>query len=151
MAEQKSKSDEEKLAKEWEAMAAAAADEPEAAPAAVAGGIGADADIAISKPVLNQNEIDSLLGFGETDGQGKDVSGIRAIIDSALVSYERLPMLEVAFDRLVRLMSTSLRNFTSDNVDVSIDNITSVRFGDYLNSIPLPAMLSVFRAEQWDN
>jgi flagellar motor switch protein FliM len=49
------------------------------------------------------------------------------------------------------MMSTSLRNFTSDNVEVSIDNITSIRFGDYLNSIPLPAMLSVFKAEEWDN
>ena len=60
-------------------------------------------------------------------------------------------MLEVVFDRLVRLMSTSLRNFTSDNVEVSLDAITSTRFGDYLNSIPLPAMLSVFKAEEWDN
>src|SRR5205807_4864361 len=49
------------------------------------------------------------------------------------------------------LMTTSLRNFTSDNVEVSLDRITSVRFGDYLNSIPLPAMLVVFRAEEWDN
>lgn len=49
------------------------------------------------------------------------------------------------------MMSTSLRNFTSDNIEVSLDNITSVRFGDYLNSIPLPAMLAVFRAEEWDN
>ena len=72
-------------------------------------------------------------------------------MSSALVSYERLPMLEVVFDRLVRLMSTSLRNFTSDNVEVSLDNIASIRFGDYLNSIPLPAMLSVFKAEEWDN
>jgi len=55
------------------------------------------------------------------------------------------------FDRLVRMMSTSLRNFTSDNVEVSIDNITSIRFGDYLNSIPLPAMLAVLKAEEWDN
>ena len=60
-------------------------------------------------------------------------------------------MLEVVFDRLVRMMSTSLRNFTSDNVEVSLDNITSIRFGDYLNAIPLPAMLSVFKAEEWDN
>jgi len=55
------------------------------------------------------------------------------------------------FDRLVRLMTTSLRNFTSDNVEVSLDNISSVRFGDYLNSIPLPAILAVFRAEELDN
>ncbi len=60
-------------------------------------------------------------------------------------------MLEIVFDRLVRLMTTSLRNFTSDNVEVSLDNITSIRFGDYLNSIPLPAILAVFRAEQLDN
>ena len=73
-----------------------------------------------------------------------------AIINSALVSYERLPMLEVVFDRLVRLMTTSLRNFTSDNVEVSLDCITSVRFGDYLNSIPLPAMIGVVNAEEWD-
>jgi flagellar motor switch protein FliM len=60
-------------------------------------------------------------------------------------------MLEIVFDRLVRLMTTSLRNFTSDNVEVSLDRITSVRFGDYLNSIPLPAILAVFKAEEWDN
>src|SRR5690606_11670207 len=73
------------------------------------------------------------------------------LINSALVSYERLPMLEIAFDRLVRLATTSLRNFTSDNVEVSLDSISSVRFGDYLNSIPLPSILSVVRAEEWDN
>ena len=76
---------------------------------------------------------------------------MQKIISSGLVSYERLPMLEIVFDRLVRIMSTSLRNFTSDNVEVGIDNILSLRFGDYLNSIPLPAMLAVFKAEEWDN
>jgi len=101
--------------------------------------------------ILNQDEIDSLLGFSLADVTLNDRSGIRAIIDSAMVSYERLPMLEIVFDRLVRLMTTSLRNFTSDNVEVSLDRITSVRFGDYLNSIPLPAILAVFKAEEWDN
>src|SRR3981189_2387247 len=101
--------------------------------------------------VLNQDEIDSLLGFSLADVSLNDNSGIRAIIDSAMVSYERLPMLEIVFDRLVRLLTTSLRNFTSDNVGVSRDRIPSVRFGDYLNSIPLPAVLAVFKAEEWDN
>src|SRR5450432_1053034 len=101
--------------------------------------------------VLNQEEIDSLLGFDAGPDQSQDKSGVRAIINSALVSYERLPMLEIVFDRLVRLMTTSLRNFTSDNVEVSLDSITSIRFGDYLNSIPLPAILAVFRAEELDN
>jgi flagellar motor switch protein FliM len=101
--------------------------------------------------VLSQEEIDNLLGFSVGDVNLNDNSGIRAIIDSAMVSYERLPMLEIVFDRLVRLMTTSLRNFTSDNVEVSLDRITSVRFGDYMNSIPLPAVISVFKAEEWEN
>ena len=101
--------------------------------------------------VLSQEEIDNLLGFTVGDVTLDDHSGIRAIIDSAMVSYERLPMLEILFDRFVRLLTTSLRNFTSDNVEVTIDSMTSVRFGDYLNSIPLPAIITVFKAEQWDN
>ena len=107
-------------------------------------------DAADAARVLNQAEIDSLLGFDDGPVEGTK-SGIERIISSGLVSYERLPMLEIVFDRLVRLMSTTLRNFTSDNVEVSIDGITSLRFGDYLNSIPLPAMLAVTKAKEWDN
>ncbi|HEV7267406.1 MAG TPA: flagellar motor switch protein FliM [Falsiroseomonas sp.] len=101
--------------------------------------------------VLNQAEIDSLLGFESGPSADQGLSGIERIISSGLVQYERLPMLEIVFDRLVRLMTTTLRNFTSDNVEISIDAMGSQRFGDYLNSIPLPAMLAVFRADQWDN
>lgn len=101
--------------------------------------------------VLSQDEIDSLLGFNLDENKLGDSNGVRAIINSAFVSYERLPMLEIVFDRLVRLMTTSLRNFTSDNVEVSFDGLKSVRFGDYINSIPLPAILAVFKAEEWDN
>jgi flagellar motor switch protein FliM len=120
--------------------------------AAMADGDGSeDAEAGGSARVLNQDEIDSLLGFREGGDEATEKSGIEAIIDSGMVSYERLPMLEVVFDRLVRMLSTSLRNFTSDNVEVSLDNISSIRFGDYLNSIPLPAMLAVFKAEEWDN
>lgn len=103
-----------------------------------------------SSRILNQEEIDSLLGFDDDMGGGEN-SGVMALINSAMVNYERLPMLDIVFDRLVRLMSTSLRNLTSDNVEVSLDQVSTVRFGDYMNSIPLPAMLSVFKAEEWDN
>lgn len=114
-------------------------------------GEGNSAPPADAARVLNQAEIDSLLGFESGPSRDSAQSGIERIISSGLVAYERLPMLEIVFDRLVRLMSTTLRNFTSDNVEVSIDAISSLRFGDYLNSIPLPAMLAVFKAEQWDN
>ena len=101
--------------------------------------------------ILNQEEIDSLLGFDNDAGGASEMSGVMALVNSAMVNYERLPMLDIVFDRLVRLMSTSLRNLTTDNVEVSLDQVSTVRFGDYMNSIPLPAMLSVFKAEEWDN
>jgi len=115
--------------------------------------LGDDAGLAAAEAtrVLNQAEIDSLLGFDDGRGGTDARTGMQRFLNSGLVSYERLPMLEIVFDRLVRLMSTSLRNFTSDNVEVSIDNIVSLRFGDYLNSVPLPTMLAVFKAEEWDN
>lgn len=156
--------DEEAMMAEWEAMADEGEDD------GGDGGGDAEADaVASAAPevddsemddmasamgtdrVLDQDEIDSLLGF---DGDGDDdanQSGIQALISSGLVAYERLPMLDIIFDRYVRMISTSLRNFTSDNFEVSIDSMTSIRFGDYLNSIPLPAMLAVFEAEEWDN
>ena len=100
--------------------------------------------------VLNQDEIDSLLGF-DNSGKGDNSTRIQAMLDKALSSYERLPMLEVVFDRLVRMMSTSLRNLTSDNVDVSLESINSLRFGDYINAVPLPALLTIFKAVEWEN
>jgi flagellar motor switch protein FliM len=120
------------------------------APAAPSEEAAEDAQPAAER-ILNQDEIDSLLGFGGGEEDQGARTGVRSIINSGLVSYERLPMLEIIFDRLVRLMTTSLRNLTSDNVEVSFDQISSNRFGDYLSSIPLPAIIAVFRAEQLDN
>ena len=94
--------DEDALAAEWESSVAAEDDNT-----------GADTVEPAGTRVLDQSEIDSLLGFGDSDSPGGDIPDIQEMLDSSLVSYERLPMLEVVFDRLVRLMSTSLRNFTS--------------------------------------
>lgn len=102
--------------------------------------------------VLNQEEIDALLGYGYTaDDDIQQKNGIQAILSNNMVSYERLPMLEIVFDRLIRLMATSLRNYTQDNVEVTLDAIESMRFGEYIDSLTLPTLLSVFKTEEWDN
>ncbi|MBB4632144.1 flagellar motor switch protein FliM [Sphingosinicella soli] len=77
-------------------------------------------------------------------------SGIDAIINAGFVS-ERLPMLDVVFDRLVRLMTASLRSLTSDTIEVSIEAVSSVRFGAFLNDMPLPSLIGVAHAHEWDN
>ena len=98
--------------------------------------------------ILNQDEIDSLLNNGfERDEQ----TGVQALLNTSTVSYERLPMLEIVFDRLVRLMSTTLRNFTQFNIEITLEGIDTMRFGDYLDAVAQPSMMSVFKAEEWDN
>jgi flagellar motor switch protein FliM len=131
--------DQDDLAAEWESMMTSDATD-------VSQGVGG----AQSSRVLSQAEIDSLLGNANELSQGTESTGVKAMLNNA-ISYERLPMLEVVFDRMVSFMSTSLRNFTADNVEVAMEGISSTRVGDYLNSIPLPAMISVFKAEEWDN
>jgi len=108
-------------------------------------------ELAGNDRILNQDEIDSVLGFSMRELSASGAGGVRAIVDSGVVQYERLPMLEIVFDRMIRLLSTSLRNLFQDNVEVTLDNITSVRFGDYVNAIPLPTLLGVFKADPWEN
>src|SRR6478736_10297528 len=76
--------------------------------------------------LMSQDEIDTMLGFSAGDDKDSR-NGIQAIVESGSVAYERLPMLEIIFERLVRLLSTSLRNFFTDNVEVTLESIRSVR------------------------
>jgi len=63
----------------------------------------------------------------------------------ALSGFEKMPMLEVVFDRLVRLLASSCATSVGYGGSEPV-SITSLPFEDYLNSIPLPALLAVFRA-----
>lgn len=135
---------EEELLSEWQDMASEEGGDDE----------GGDINEAIASEthverILDQQEIDSLLGIDSSDES--NARGIRALLDSNVVNYERLPMLDIIFDKFERFLSTSLRHFTADNVDISVDNITSVRFGDFLNSVPLPAGIAVVNAVGLDD
>lgn len=127
---------EDELLNEWMNMASGEGDAAAAAP--------------VDDKILNQNEIDSLLGVDNDEDSGR-TGGTRILVNNSIISYERLPLLEIVFDRFERLMSTSLRQFTADNVDISIENMTSVRYGEYMDSIPLPAGLVVVNARGLDD
>jgi len=76
---------------------------------------------------------------------------LRALINSALISHRRLPMLDVIFDRAARLMTTNLRQLASDNVEVTLDDVSSTRFGDFLLSVSTPCVIGVIKARELDN
>jgi flagellar motor switch protein FliM len=99
---------------------------------------------------FDQADIDALFGFGDSAPQGPK-SGLKAVIESNVISYERLPMLEVVCERMVRTFATSMRNLTSDAIDVTLEEITSTRFGEFMNRVPLPAMFGVFHVKEWEN
>jgi flagellar motor switch protein FliM len=114
-------------------------------------------DIALPKPhiasslddTFDQAGIDAL--FGDNDAPLPAQQGLKAVIQSKLISQERLPMLEVIYERMVRSFSTSMRSITSDAIDVTLEDLSSARFGSFINNIPLPAMIGVFHVEQWEN
>ena len=132
-------------AQAWEATVAAALD---VASRAAHEASPASPDVAKMIPELPEGAPGA--PAGRTIGEDAS-SGMERMLLSGIVAYERLPMLEIVFDRLVRSMSTSLRNFTSDNVEVVFRGLASLRFADYIETIPSPSILGVFKAEQWDN
>lgn len=98
---------------------------------------------------FDQAGIDAL--FGDLGGPAPQKIGLKAVIESNVISHERLPMLEVVYDRMVRTFATSMRNLTSDAIDVTLQEVSSIRFGDFLNRVALPAMIGVFRVQEWEN
>lgn len=77
--------------------------------------------------------------------------GVKAVLDQALQSYEKLPMLEIVFERLVRSMTSSLRNLTSETVEIDVEEFHSLRFNKYFNNLPSNSVISVFKAVEWGN
>lgn len=98
----------------------------------------------------DSNGVEDLLGFDFDSAETVDRSGLRALINSALVSHRRMPMLEVIFDRTARLMTTSLRQLADETVEVALDDVTSTRFADFQQSIAPPSVIGVARAPALD-
>lgn len=98
-------------------------------------------------------QVDHLLEgiFSEGFRNGEGESGIERIVRAGFVSYERLPILESIFERLIRIMSATLRNMTNENVEVTIDSIRAMRFGDCMNAVPSSSLFAVFKAVPWGN
>lgn len=122
-------------------------------PGVPADGLAADesalAQTASTEPLLGQDEIDSLLGSGP--GSLGLEPAILTLVNNQTVNYDGLPILKLVLDQFTRTLSTTFRNLTSDNVEVPLESITSQRCGDYLDGVPLPAMIAVFRAVEWEN
>lgn len=100
---------------------------------------------------MTQTESEMPAGADALSNGDNTPIGLRAVIESNVISQEHLPMLEVICDRMVRLFTTNLRNMTSGNVDVEFDRLVSVRFGEFLQKSDGHAVLGVFTIEELEN
>lgn len=89
--------------------------------------------------------VSDLLGF-DLGADGVDRSGLAALVNSALVAHRRLPTLDVVLDRAARRFATTLRQLTNTNADAALDNVTSSRFGDFLQAQSAQGVVGVLRA-----
>lgn len=106
-----------------------------------------------AEPLLAQDEIDTIISATRDDppdSRGGPMAVDRLLYGRA-VSYERLPMAEVVFERLARILAGTLRTLFQDNVEVRLANLASQPLADSFNFIGPMSLLGVFRAREWDN
>ena len=97
------------------------------------------------------DDFSDLIGFDLSSSETIDRSGLRALINSVIAPSRRLPLLEVVFDRAAREISASLRQLTNENVEVTLDDTSATRFGEFLTSITTPSVIGVLRSDELDN
>jgi len=77
---------------------------------------------------------------------------VMARLAETTIAHERLPMLDIVFDKLTRMLTESfLHLVSSTDVQVKLENIAYTRFGDFMSSAHAPSIIAVARAPNWDN
>lgn len=122
--------------------------------------------------VLSQSEVDALLnavseGKVETappasvSSDGSPVVGtqgwVGGIPDSEITSYDltnqdrvirgRMPTLDIIYERFIRLYRISLSNALRKFASISIISTDLLKFGEFVNTLPIPSCMCIMRFE----
>jgi flagellar motor switch protein FliM len=123
--------------------------------------------------VLSQSEVDALLnavseGKVETApptaaaaGDGSPVVGaqgwVGGIPDSEITPYDltnqdrvirgRMPTLDIIYERFIRLYRISLSNALRKFASISIISTDLLKFGEFVNTLPIPSCMCIMRFE----
>ncbi|MGQ0675614.1 MAG: FliM/FliN family flagellar motor switch protein [Rhodospirillales bacterium] len=92
------------------------------------------------RSLLTREEIDALLGAGREAGPG-------ALADAAPAPYQRLPLLQPVLERLAESLPRALMHVAGGPATAALDAPATVRLGEYLDNLRLPALLAVWRAD----
>lgn len=105
----------------------------------------------IENAKLDQTNVDNVFGDTQPMDAVRNLKGIELLIDKATAFHVKMPMLEIIYDRLVRVFASTLRNFSSSNADVEVEKVAPARFGDFTEMISIPTIIAVVKSVEWDN
>ena len=105
--------------------------------------------------ILSQEEVDALLkgvASGEIDteeAKDKILSGVRPydFTSQERIIRGKMPGLEMINDAFSRALRSSLSNFIMKYTDVSIQNVDTVKYSDFMKTIPMPSSINLFTME----
>ncbi|MBI5741930.1 MAG: flagellar motor switch protein FliM [Nitrospirae bacterium] len=105
--------------------------------------------------ILSQDEVDALLkgvASGEIDtedARDKIIGGIRAydFANQERIIRGRMPGLEIANEGFARLFRNSVSSLLMKFIDISIQSVEVIKFGDFIKTIPVPSSINVFKME----
>lgn len=122
--------------------------------------------------VLSQSEVDALLNAvseGKVDtappaqaaSEGAPVMGaggwVGGIPDSEITPYDltnqdrvirgRMPTLDIIYERFIRLYRISLSNALRKFASISIISTDLLKFGEFVNTLPIPSCMCIMRFE----
>jgi len=107
--------------------------------------------------ILSQDEVDSLLdgldsGEVETENDVAKPEPVEGIISYDFTSQDkvvraRMPTFDVINERLSREVRATLSSLLQTNVDVSANPFDTLKFSEFVRSLPVPTSLHVFRME----
>lgn len=98
--------------------------------------------------VLDQAEIDALLGGGDEEEEEEEQSshGTRNFdFSNDRIVRGRMPTLEMINERFARNLRVSLFNFLRRSPEVSSQGVSVVKYGEYVNTLFLPTSLNIVR------
>jgi len=110
---------------------------------------------------MDQGGIDEMMGdqVAEEEEQGTPLERPdspaaqveRKIIQKSMKRFERLPMLDVIYDRFALGLNSTLKTFTTATVEATVIGLEYRQYSDAMDCLPLPSLLAVAHANPWDN
>src|SRR4030067_3601641 len=105
--------------------------------------------------ILSQDEVDALLkgvASGEIDtdeARDKIIGGVRAydFTNQERIIRGRMPGLEIANEGFARLFRSSVSSLLMKFIDISIQSVEVIKFGDFIKTIPVPSSINIFKME----